>query len=274
MQKGGLFEMGLLGATQGDPRRWAKSCGTVLGYATVTDGGSVDVGNEFDKRLEKAFMKSVKEMEKEKEVSEEVIDAEAVEPVKRKVATTPSSPTDEEVARHNETHLPYRAWCKVCVQGRARQSGHKARPVEVTERTLVQVDYCHMTCDDIAGKPKLTIFVAVENGHGEVLSLLVRRKGSNDEYIVKGFAAWLDALDSGPVIVRSDAEPAIGDVVKESVSRREEKTELQLSPKGALGAAEATNFTVESQLKTMRLGLLARYPSEKVRGKTGWWRGW
>ena len=120
MQKGGLFEMGLLGATQGDPRRWAKNRGTELGVATVTDGGSVEVGNEFDKRLENAFMKSVKEMETEKEVSEEVIDAEAVEPAKRKVATTPSSPTDEEVARHNETHLPYRAWCKVCVQGKSQ----------------------------------------------------------------------------------------------------------------------------------------------------------
>ena len=96
MQKGGLFEMGLLGATQGDPTRWAKSRGTELGVVTVTDGGSAEVGNEFDKRLEKAFMKSVKEMEIEREVSEEVIDAEAVEPAKRKVATTPSSPTDEE----------------------------------------------------------------------------------------------------------------------------------------------------------------------------------
>ena len=117
MQKGGLFEMGLLGATQGDPRRWVKSRGTELGVATVTDGGSVEVGNEFDKRREKAFMKSVREMETEKEVSEEVIDAEAVEPAKRKVATTPSSPTDEEVAKHNETHLPYRAYlcCVVAI---------------------------------------------------------------------------------------------------------------------------------------------------------------
>ena len=155
------------------------------------------------------------------------------------------------------------------MQGKARQSGHKARPVEVTERTLVQVDHCHMTCDDIAGKPKLTILVAVENRHGEVFSLVVRKKGSSD---VKAFAAWLDALDSGPLIVRSDAEPAIGDVVTEAVSRREEKTEQQLSPKrskGALGSAEASNFAVESQLRTMRLGLLARYA-----GKTGWWHGW
>ena len=45
MQKGGLFEMGLLGATQGDARKWAKSRGTELGVATITDGGSVEVGN-------------------------------------------------------------------------------------------------------------------------------------------------------------------------------------------------------------------------------------
>ena len=40
MQKGGLFEMGLLGATQGDPRRWAKSRGTELGVATETKSTS------------------------------------------------------------------------------------------------------------------------------------------------------------------------------------------------------------------------------------------
>ena len=121
--------MGLLDATQGDARKWAKNRGTELGVATVTDGEGVEVGNTVGKRLEKAFMKSVKEMETEEEVSEEVIDGEAVELAKRKVATTPSSPTDEEVARHNETHLPYRAWCKVCAQGKARQSGRKATPV-------------------------------------------------------------------------------------------------------------------------------------------------
>ena len=276
MQQGGLFEMGLLGATQGDLRRWAKSRGTELGVATVTDGGSVEVGNEFDKRLEKAFMKSVKNGDRKK---------------CRKKSSMPRrwSRQRERWQRHQARQQTRRspgtmrrifrtvrgARC-ACKEKPGKVDTNKARPVEVTERTLVQVDSCHMTCNDIAGKPKLTIFVAVENRHGEVLSLLVRRQGSSYEHIVKGFAAWMDALDSGLVIVRSDAEPAIGDVVKEAVSRRE-KTELQLSPKrskGALGAAEATYFAVESQLTTMRLGLLARYPSEKVRGKTDWWRGW
>ena len=268
MQKGGLFEMGLLGATQGDARKWAKSRGTEVGVATGTDGGSVEVGNTFDKRLEKAFMKNVKEMEIKKEVSEEVIDAMAVEPAKRKLATTPSSPTNEEIARHNETHLLYRAWCKVCVQGKAWQNGHKARPVEVTERTVVQVDYCHMTCDEIAGKPNLTIFAAVENRHGEVLSLLVRKKGPSDEYIVKGFAAWLDALDSGPVIVRSDAEPAIGDVVKEAVFQKGGKDRAAaVTEEIKRGTRSCRLRCGKCQLRTMSLRLLARYPSEKVSGE-------
>ena len=94
-----------------------------------------------------------------------------------------------------------------------------------------------------------------------MLSLLVRKKGLSDEKIVEAFAAWLDALDSGPLIVRSDAESAIGDVVKEAVSRRETKPERLLSPKrskGALRSAEASNFAVERQLRTMRLGLITR----------------
>ena len=98
--------IGLLDATQGDARKWARNRRTELGVATVTDGGGAEVGDTVEKRLKMSFMKKIKEMGTEKEVSEEVIDGEAVEPTKRKVATTPSSPTDEEIARHNETHLP------------------------------------------------------------------------------------------------------------------------------------------------------------------------
>ena len=72
------------------------------------------------------------------------------------------------------------------------------------------------------------------------------------------------------LVGRTGQRPAIEDVVREVASRRKEKTELQLSPKRskeALGIAEASNFAVESQLRTMRLGLLARYPQEKVCGE-------
>ena len=66
---------------------------------------------------------------------------------------------------------------------------------------------------------------------------------------------------------RSDAEPAFGDVVREAVSRREERTELQLSPKrskGALESSEASNFAVESQLPVRTSG------RGKQAGGIGW----
>ena len=90
--KGGLFEMGVLDATQEDGRVWAKSRGTV---AAVTDGGSAEARDTVDKRLEITCKRDLKALDAEMEVSEEVIDGEAVEPSKRKVATTPSSPTEK-----------------------------------------------------------------------------------------------------------------------------------------------------------------------------------
>ena len=50
-QKGGLFEMGLLDATQGDARVQPRSRGTELGVATVTDGGSAEVGGAGKEKI-------------------------------------------------------------------------------------------------------------------------------------------------------------------------------------------------------------------------------
>ena len=83
-------------STHGDARKWAKSRGIV---AAVTDGGCAEGRDTVAKRKKKAFKKNIKEMETENEVSEEVIDGEAVEPAKRKVATTPSSSTMRHISR-------------------------------------------------------------------------------------------------------------------------------------------------------------------------------
>ena len=36
-------------------------------------------------------------------------------------------PTPEEVAAHEETHLPFRSWCRYCVRGRGRSVSHIGR---------------------------------------------------------------------------------------------------------------------------------------------------
>ena len=37
----------------------------------------------------------------------------------------PPQPTPQQIAEHNLTHLPYRNWCPICVQGKGRQDNYK-----------------------------------------------------------------------------------------------------------------------------------------------------
>lgn len=54
-------------------------------------------------------------------------------------------PTDEEVDKHNATHLPFRSWCPFCVAGKAKNEPHwvqeKDRPSGVN---VVSLDYMFM----------------------------------------------------------------------------------------------------------------------------------
>ena len=44
-----------------------------------------------------------------------------------KVMKSPGCPTKEEVERHYTTHLPYRSWCPVCVQGKGKEAPHASK---------------------------------------------------------------------------------------------------------------------------------------------------
>ena len=39
--------------------------------------------------------------------------------------SSPAEPLATELALHNVTHLPYRSWCYICVQAKARQGQHR-----------------------------------------------------------------------------------------------------------------------------------------------------
>ena len=41
-----------------------------------------------------------------------------------RMTRNPADPTAEERARHDATHLPFRAWCPVCVAARATEDPH------------------------------------------------------------------------------------------------------------------------------------------------------
>eukprot|EP00971_Amphidinium_carterae_P101974 2018731-Amphidinium_carterae.1 len=56
-----------------------------------------------------------------------------------KTYTSPTLLTQLEIEEHNITHLPYRNWCKHCVQGKSRSQHHQRGGL--TKQIITQIDY-------------------------------------------------------------------------------------------------------------------------------------
>ena len=39
--------------------------------------------------------------------------------------TDPQKPSEKEVTEHERTHVPYRSWCRICVEAEAREDAHR-----------------------------------------------------------------------------------------------------------------------------------------------------
>ena len=62
-----------------------------------------------------------------------------------RILRDPGAPTEAEVEQHNVTHLPFRAWCPACVEGKARDRKHRKQGGSDTKQIPeVVFDYCFM----------------------------------------------------------------------------------------------------------------------------------
>ncbi len=60
----------------------------------------------------------------------------------------PEPQSQEEVARHNVTHVPYKAWCKLCVMSKAADLPHlSVDRRDGTGHPLVEADYMFFSTD-------------------------------------------------------------------------------------------------------------------------------
>ena len=56
---------------------------------------------------------------------------------KAKGIPAPRQPTEQERMEHELTHLPYRSWCPLCVQGKGRADNH---PKQHSKTPVIQID--------------------------------------------------------------------------------------------------------------------------------------
>ena len=169
-----------------------------------------------------------------------VSSAGAGDAVEARGPTLPVVPTAEERERHLLTHLPFRSWCRLCVQGRAKDAAHHLRgDEEARGLPLIQMDFFFLGSK--GQEANATGITVVETGGGAVGATGLPQKGRG-LYVVQFIVHMISEWGFTDVVIQTDQEPAISTVATAVQGQRPHRTILRKSPRyshASLGYAEA-----------------------------------
>ena len=119
----------------------------------------------------------------------------------------PGQPTKDERMQHDLTHLPFRPWCRHCVEGRAPDEPHRAQPPQVeSEVPKISVDYGFVAHE--GESEQRTVLVLKAAPSKIVVSKVVKGKGREDPDAVPWIMEQLRRLGVGRCVMQADGEPA------------------------------------------------------------------
>ena len=177
----------------------------------------------------------------------------------------PRLPTEEEVAHHELTHLPYRNWCPVCVKAKGKDLDHRGAVDKERKLSEYCFDYC-FPGDEFGYK--LTVLVGTERLTGMKFATAVPTKGLSGKFAVDRaleFLAEVGHMDR-QVIIKNDQEPSIQYFIKDMVeSRVSGRTHLEESPvksSGSNGVVERAAQEIEGRLRAILLEFESRVGEE------------
>ena len=155
-------------------------------------------------------------------------DDETKEVRKPKVGRIPEAPTKRELEEHLPLHMPYKAWCPVCVAGEGIHNQSRRTKEDEKERigVTISMDYCFLTTDGEAETdPKVLIL------HDDRLETLwalgVKTKGVTPEVVTWIMNKLEEAGYKGTEItMNTDQEESIMALKRAVAARRETRTSL------------------------------------------------
>ena len=144
---------------------------------------------------------------------------EALDPLRRRVCR---QPTPAELRVQRLTRLPFREWCPECVAGVANDHPHRTRPADVREPLAVpEVHWDYFFPRDADGDHYAVVLVGRDQETRMTVAHVVPMKGADMEWVTEQVARDLLRFGiHGDVILKSDQEPAIVDVLKEIAKLR------------------------------------------------------
>ena len=168
-------------------------------------------------------------------------------------------PSRDMVRRHKKAgHTPYMPWCATCVSGACNAPAHVSR-AEAPEGGVPEVHCDYGFFKDKKGdvESKVTVLVTKDRPSGGVCADVVPKKGSGGGYAVKQLNRNLKKFGHHrKVLLRSDGEAAIKDLLQKVSELRSSQTVLEHTPAGdsrANGRAERAVQAVEKKTRVLKL---------------------
>ena len=174
----------------------------------------------------------------------------------------PGEPTISMREEHELTHWPYRSWCSACVRARGRDNPSRRVEGGFDEHVLprIRMDYGFLT-EDVeyregengeeqtqVARESMTMAVVQESLLGSIWTYAVEAKGISETWFVEQLLEDMETigLKNERVVVKSDQEPAIVEVMKEVQRRRESDYGTALD-NSRVGDSDS-NGTIESMV--------------------------
>ena len=142
-------------------------------------------------------------------------------------------PSKAEWDQHMRTHNPFRKWCPFCVRGRCKNSAHggstKTEEEIEQEVPVISMDYMGPKTKEDRRKEisVMPIIVGVQRKRKGIFAHMVTSKGHN-AHAIKMVSREIRLTGYNRMIIKTDQEPAIKEVVE--AVRRERPEEMELIP--------------------------------------------
>ena len=168
----------------------------------------------------------------------------------------PQQPTPQQIAEHNLTHLPYRNWCPICVQGKGRQDNYKKQQ---SRQPIIQVDFAYIKSQqDTRTTPVLT---AVDVTTQLCMAILVPDKPSMMDYMVNSLQAFILECGRTQGILQSDNEDTLNALLKATAAKVGSMT-VRHSPSyssNSQGSVERLHRTLLGQIRVVKAQVESNY---------------
>ena len=180
---------------------------------------------------------------------------------KAKGIPAPRQPTEQERMEHELTHLPYRSWCPLCVQGKGRADNH---PKQHSKTPVIQVDITYYK--SIRETKTTPVLTAVDVETGMCMAAQIEDRTHHMQYLSTCLQQFL--MECGRTqatlnntVIQSDQEDFLKALLKMTATAvgNIAVREAPAYTSQAQGSVERFHRTLMGQIRTLKLQLENNY---------------